>query len=154
MTLLNTGYEVLLGALIANVGAQVAKTFVNAIKLRKWDSSMLLSTGGMPSSHSATVTALATALGIIDGWHSTTFAIGLWLALIVMYDAQGVRLAASVQATILNQILKELFSLHPTLKGKKLKELLGHTPMQVVMGALLGIGIAFAFHHYLEIKGL
>lgn len=144
-----TGYEVLLVAVVANVAAQIAKTIVNAIQQRKWDSAMLFSTGGMPSSHSSTVTSVTTAIGIIDGWNSTTFALSVCISLIVMYDAQGVRLAASYQAQILNQMVKELFSLHPNFKGQKLKELLGHTPMQVVVGALLGVGVAFGFDWYL-----
>lgn len=144
-----TGYEVLLVAVVANVAAQIAKTIVNAIQHKKWDSAMLFSTGGMPSSHSSTVTSVTTAIGIIDGWQSTTFALSVCVSLIVMYDAQGVRLAASYQAQILNQMLKELFSLHPAFKGQKLKELLGHTPMQVVVGALLGVGVAFGFDWYL-----
>lgn len=147
--ILNSGYEVIIAAIIANVSAQILKTIVNAIEKRTFDSSMLYSTGGMPSSHSSFVVSVATSIGIIDGFNSTTFALALCVATVVMYDATGVRLAASKQAIILNQILKELFSLHPTLKGKHLKELLGHTPVQVLAGAALGIVVSFGLHAWI-----
>ncbi len=146
----NTGYEVMLAALISNITAQIAKTIVNAIRKGAFESHMLYSTGGMPSSHSSTVTAAATAIGIVSGFDSSIFALSVIFSLITMYDAQGVRMAAGHQAAILNQMLRELFSQHPTLKFKNLKELLGHTPMQVLVGAMLGIGVAFAWHFVLQ----
>lgn len=145
----NTGTEVLLSALVSNVFAQVTKTIVNAIQKKRWELTMLYSTGGMPSSHSSTVTAMATSIGLIDGFSSTTFALAACVCGIVMYDAAGVRLAASKQAIVLNTIMQELFSLHPKLKGKRLKELLGHTPIQVLAGAGVGIGAAYLWHYYL-----
>lgn len=148
-TISNTGYEVLLSALVSNVFAQITKTIVNAIQKRQWDPRMLYSTGGMPSSHSSTVTAMAASIGIVDGFDSTTFALAVCVASIVMYDAAGVRLAASKQAIVLNTIVSELFNKHPQLKGKRLKELLGHTPMQVVAGAAVGIVAAYLWHYYL-----
>lgn len=145
----NTGYEVLLAMGLANVLAQFLKPFTIAYKRKKIDFSMLISTGGMPSSHSATVTSLATSVGIIDGWHSTTFAICICLASVVMYDAAGVRRSASLQARALNQIINELLSIEHTLNKKKLKELLGHTRTEVLAGALLGIFVSFLFHWYI-----
>ncbi|MBX7243680.1 MAG: divergent PAP2 family protein [Bacteroidia bacterium] len=145
----NTGFEVIVASLLANVIAQITKTIVNAFQKKSWESRMLYSTGGMPSSHSSTVTAIATSIGLVDGFASTTFALGAGIAAIVMYDAAGVRLAASKQAEVLNEMIKELFSLHPTLKGTRLKELLGHTPIQVLAGAGVGIGVSYAFHYYL-----
>lgn len=95
----------------------------------------------MPSSHSAFVTSLATGIGLYEGFDSTMFALATVFALIVMYDASGVRRAAGKQARVLNAIIEDLNrrELHP----ERLKELLGHTPFEVVVGALLGILMAF-----------
>lgn len=145
----NNGYEVLLALAFANIVAQFLKPFTIAYRRKKIDFSMLISTGGMPSSHSATVTSLATSVGIIDGWNSVTFAICICLSSIVMYDAAGVRRSASLQARALNQIINELLSKEHTLNKQKLKELLGHTRTEVLAGALLGILVSFAFHYLL-----
>ncbi len=91
----------------------------------------------MPSSHSAMVVSLATGIAIRDGSGSNLFALALALAVIVMYDAAGVRRAASIQARILNQIIDELFQGHP-ISETRLRELLGHTPIEVLAGAALG----------------
>ena len=99
---------------------------------------VLFSTGGMPSSHSALVTSLATATGLQFGFGSGYFAISSVLALIVMYDARGVRQESGQHARILNQILRELFSGH-AISERELKELLGHTTIEVFVGALVGI---------------
>jgi acid phosphatase family membrane protein YuiD len=99
---------------------------------------VLFSTGGMPSSHSALVTSLATATGIQYGFESAYFAIACVLALIVMYDARGVRQESGQHARVLNHIVRELMSGH-TLSERELKELLGHTTMEVFVGALVGI---------------
>lgn len=139
----------MIASVLANIIAQVTKTIVNAFQKKAWESGMLYSTGGMPSSHSSTVTAIATTLGLVDGFSSTTFALGVGIAGIVMYDAAGVRLAASRQAEVLNEMIKELFSKHPTLKSTRLKELLGHTPIQVVAGAGLGVLVSYCLHYYL-----
>lgn len=94
----------------------------------------------MPSSHSAFVTSLGTAIGLTEGFHSTLFALSAAFALIVMYDASGVRRAAGKQAKVLNTIIEDLRmrELHP----ERLRELLGHTPFEVLIGAILGIVIA------------
>lgn len=97
----------------------------------------------MPSSHSALVTALAASVGQVQGWDSTEFAIATVFAIIVMYDAAGVRQAAGKQAKVLNQIVDEMFQEHPEFNEDRLKELLGHTPVQVIVGSILGIGIAW-----------
>ncbi len=93
--------------------------------------------------HSALVTALATGIGQTAGWNSTEFALATIFAVIVMYDAAGVRQAAGKQARILNQIVDEFFSEDHDLNEARLKELLGHTPFQVIVGALLGVCIAY-----------
>jgi len=100
----------------------------------------------MPSSHSALVAALATAVGLREGLNSSLFAISVILAMVVMYDAAGVRRAASAQARILNQILDELFQGHP-IQEERLRELLGHTPIQVLVGAAMGVTITWLWLH-------
>jgi uncharacterized protein len=118
--------------------AQISKPIIEYIRKRRIDLRLLVSAGGMPSSHSASVCALATAVAIQEGLTSTLFAVTFLLAIIVMYDAAGVRRAASIQAHILNQIIDELFQGHP-ISETRLRELLGHTPFEVFAGAVLGI---------------
>jgi hypothetical protein len=118
--------------------AQISKPIIEYIRKRRINMRLLVSAGGMPSSHSASVCALATAVGIQESVTSTLFAMAFLLAIIVMYDAAGVRRAASIQAHILNQIIDELFQGHP-ISETRLRELLGHTPVEVVAGAVLGI---------------
>ena len=100
----------------------------------------------MPSSHSSTVTALCVAVGLTDGFQSSVFAVSFILALVVMYDAAGVRRAAGQQAKILNKIVEDWGKTNYRDTEKKLKELLGHTPVEVFAGALLGIAIALLRH--------
>ncbi len=132
--------RILLAAVIAWAVAQVSKTVFELIQQRKLILSRLVSSGGMPSSHTALVTGLATATGRMMGVGSATFAIAVVLASIVMYDAAGVRRAVSIQARILNQMIDEAFQGRP-IAEKRLRELIGHTPIQVFVGALLGIAI-------------
>ncbi|MBW4623127.1 MAG: divergent PAP2 family protein [Cyanosarcina radialis HA8281-LM2] len=135
--------QVLLVALFACVLAQILKIVVELIIHRKVDVRVLVRTGGMPSAHSALVTALATGVGQTMGWGSPNFALATIFAVIVMYDAAGVRQAAGKQARLLNQIIDEMFQENPNFNEDRLKELLGHTPMQVIVGSILGIAIAF-----------
>lgn len=122
--------------------AQISKPIIEYIRKRKLNLRLLTTAGGMPSSHSALVCALAAAVGIREGLSSTLFAVAFALAIIVMYDAAGVRRAASMQARILNQIIDELFQGHP-ISETRLRELLGHTPIEVLVGALLGVFCAW-----------
>ena len=133
--------RVLLAAIISWAVAQLSKTVLELIQHRKLILSRLVSAGGMPSSHSALVTSLATATGRVAGVGSPMFAIAVMLAAIVMYDAAGVRRAVSIQARILNQMIDEAFQGQPFAE-KRLRELIGHTPIQVFVGALLGIVIS------------
>ncbi len=128
--------------------AQVGKIIVNAVLNKNFDFRLLVSSGGMPSSHSALVCALTAAVGQIEGVYSTYFALAAVLALVVMYDACNVRRAAGEQAKILNYIMEKWKEMTPTVMTNELKELLGHTPFQVIMGALLGtvVGIVGAMH--------
>ncbi|KAL3690133.1 hypothetical protein R1sor_016442 [Riccia sorocarpa] len=115
-------------------------------KEKRWDVKRLLGSGGMPSSHSATVSALAVAICLRDGPGSSAFAIALVLAAVVMYDASGVRLQAGRQAEVLNQIVYELPPEHPLSDSRPLREPLGHTPPQVAAGAVLGCVLAYMLH--------
>jgi acid phosphatase family membrane protein YuiD len=134
------GNRILIAAFAAWLVAQLSKTLYELIRYRQLNFSRLVSSGGMPSSHSALVTGLATATGRVVGLGSAGFAIAVVLAGIVMYDAAGVRRAVSLQARILNQMMDEAFQGHP-IAEKRLRELIGHTPIQVVVGGLVGIAI-------------
>ena len=140
--------KILIVALIACVSAQGLKLAIDLISTRRLNVTYLLSPGGMPSAHSALVGALATSVGVIKGWSSAEFAIACLFAIIVMYDAAGVRQAAGKQAKILNQLVDELFQEEHNFNEERLKELLGHTPFQVLVGLSLGISIAMVFSKY------
>lgn len=138
MELLNN--HLLLNALAAWAAAQILKTLIHAVVNGTLDIHRLFGDGGMPSGHSATVTAMAATAGLEYGLDSPIFAVSAILAIIVMHDAMGVRLEAGKHAKALNDLLKTVSSdLDPDLK---LKEFLGHTPLQVCFGAFLGLGIA------------
>ncbi|KAL9264994.1 putative membrane protein YuiD [Drosera capensis] len=132
----------LLSAFVAFSLAQFLKVFTTWFKEKRWDSKRMLSSGGMPSSHSATVTALAVAIGLQEGTGGPAFAIAVVLASVVMYDATGVRLHAGRQAELLNQIVCELPPEHPLSNVRPLRDSLGHTPVQVLAGAVLGFFIS------------
>ena len=124
--------------------AQIIKVFTGVFKLRKFSiTGLLFGNGGMPSSHSAAVTALAVACGLREGFGSTYFAIAMLFAIIVMGDAFGVRRETGEQAKILNRIMKDLFKPGHEAFDKDLKELVGHTPLQVFVGSALGFVIPF-----------
>ncbi|MBO6087365.1 divergent PAP2 family protein [bacterium] len=148
----NTGFEVIVVALFAAFLAQVIKFFIFTIRTRKINFKIFTTTGGMPSSHSSGVMGLATSVGLIDGFNSTAFAIALGFAMITMYDAAGVRRAAGKTAACLNRMMEDYYNHDVQAIGGKLKELLGHTPFEVYMGALLGIALAFYFHFYVFVN--
>ena len=127
----------LLAPIVALFAVQVWKFGTAFFFWHKFDPSLLWSTGGMPSSHSALVSALAISIGINAGFGSPIFAVALALAIVVMYDAAGVRQAAGKQAQKINRIVEELLSGH-SLNDERLRELLGHTPFQVTVGAVVG----------------
>ncbi|CCI29160.1 MULTISPECIES: divergent PAP2 family protein [Microcystis] len=134
--------QILLVSLLACFTAQGLKALIELIRDGKVSLRYLVSSGGMPSAHSALVGALATGVGLQMGWSSAEFAIAALFAVIVMYDAAGVRQAAGKQARILNQIIDEMFQEGKEFNEERLKELIGHTPFQVLVGLSLGIGIA------------
>src|SRR3972149_818737 len=134
--------QVLAAAFITWALAQIIKLPLEYLLHRNWDWGLLLSTGGMPSSHSALVAALSVAVGLQEGFTSPLFAISWVLAMIVIYDAIGIRRHAGDHARVLNLMIDELFTGHP-LAEKELKEVLGHTPREVIGGVLLGIVVPY-----------
>ena len=129
--------------------AQAAKMINCFIESKRLDFSYMVSTGGMPSAHSSMASALATSLGLCEGFDSSIFALGAAFAIVVMFDAQSVRKAAGEQAKLLNQIVDELLREHH-LSEIKLKELLGHTRLEVFMGFLTGIFSAMALFRFIH----
>ena len=141
MTHVLTGNLILNLSILAWALAQVLKVLLVLITKHRWDWKHILSSGGMPSSHSAFVCALAVSVGILYGWQTPYFALAAGLAAVVMYDACNVRWSTGEQAKALNLLLGDLERLPPELEGKRMKEALGHTPFQVLMGALLGVAV-------------
>jgi uncharacterized protein len=124
-------------ALLAWCVAQIYKFLARLLLERKFEPAMLWAPGGMPSAHSALVTALAVSVGMNVGFDSASFAIAAGVAMIVMYDAAGIRQAAGKHARVINRIVDELLSGYPVTE-ERLREILGHTPLQVIAGCLLG----------------
>ncbi|MFA7657868.1 MAG: divergent PAP2 family protein [Candidatus Gastranaerophilaceae bacterium] len=144
--ILNTGYEVLLTALFAACIAQIMKFILHLIFEKKINFKIFTTTGGMPSSHSASVVSLSTSVGLITGFDSISFAIATGYALIVMYDAAGLRRASGKMAVCLNKIMDDFYKHDVQSVGGKLKELLGHTPVEVFAGAIFGALYAYYMH--------
>ena len=129
---------ILVSAVTAWAIAQMLKVVVSVILLRKLNFQLIFSSGGFPSSHSATVSALALGIGKYYGWDSPIFAVSIIFGMIVLYDAAGVRRAAGLQAEVLNQLVERMY---PSLniEKKRLKELIGHTPFEVFAGVSVGL---------------
>jgi acid phosphatase family membrane protein YuiD len=144
----NTGYEVISEGIASAFLAQVVKFFIFTIKTKRINFKIFTTTGGMPSSHSAGVMAVSTAVGIIEGFSSVIFAVAIGYSLITMYDAAGVRRAAGKTAACLNRMMDDFYNHDVQALGGKLKELLGHTPFEVIMGAIFGIVFAYCYHNY------
>ncbi|HAM79306.1 divergent PAP2 family protein [Ornithinibacillus bavariensis] len=146
----------LIAALSAIIFAQVIKIPIRFIATREFLPGLAFSTGGMPSSHSAAVSALSTAIGIVEGFSSTIFAVSAIFSVITMFDASGVRRHAGEHATLLNQLVKDFQiviagaknwdSKRDYEKKEDLKELLGHKPIEVFFGALSGIMVAILLY--------
>jgi acid phosphatase family membrane protein YuiD len=130
----------LLAPLVAWAIAQASKVILTSVRQRRLNLRVLAETGGMPSSHAAIVMGMTTAVGKHAGISSAPFAIALIFSFVVMYDAAGLRRAAGRQAAILNRLVEDLVHMRG-MQEQKLRELLGHTPIEVVVGALLGIGV-------------
>ena len=135
--------RILVSAFAAWFLAQSIKLVIDLIRTGRVNLRYLVSAGGMPSAHSALVTSLATAVGRESGLSSPLFAVSVVFAGVVMYDAAGLRQAVSIQARILNRLLDELFTLR-AFNEQRLRELLGHTPLEVAAGFLLGAAVGIA----------
>jgi len=143
------GYEVLTIGISSAFFAQVIKFILFTAKNKKINFKIFSTTGGMPSSHSAGVVALSTAAGLLEGFDSTVFAVSLGFAMIIMYDAAGLRRAAGKTAACLNRMMEDFYYHDLQSVGGKLKELLGHTPFEVFVGAIFGIVYAYLLHTYM-----
>lgn len=119
------------------------KGFNAFFRTRRWNFRRFVATGGMPSSHAASVAALSTTVGLNEGFRSTMFGVTLFFSLIVMYDAAGLRRAAGHHAAVLNRLMDEHF--RDQAETQRLMELLGHTPLEVLIGALLGVATALTW---------
>jgi acid phosphatase family membrane protein YuiD len=136
--------DILIIGFLSWLVAQVLKIFTDFHKNKKIDMTRVVGSGGMPSSHSSLVMGISTSIGLKYGWGSDLYIVVLIFSLIVMYDASGVRRAVGTQATLLNIIIQDLYN-HKKISEEKLKELVGHTPKEVIAGALLGIIMANYF---------
>ena len=134
--------DILITALLGWLVAQVLKVILVCFTYKKLDFTRLVGSGGMPSSHSSITMSLTMSVGFVHGFDSALFAICMILSFVVMYDASGVRRSAGQQAVILNKLVEEWDQGTFDNTEKKLKELLGHTPLEVFAGAVLGILIA------------
>lgn len=135
--------RVLLATFLGWIVAQGLKVTLGVVAQRRFDFRWFLGTGGMPSAHSAGVSALTTAVGMTQGFHSPLFAVALIFSLVTMFDAQGVRRAAGQQARLLNAVLDDLYWRRPIAEAR-LREFLGHTPVEVFVGSAIGILLAIA----------
>ncbi len=133
--------KVLMTSLCSWVVAQTTKVMLGVIRERRFNFKWFVGTGGMPSSHVSGMMSLATSVGFVCGFESYQFAIAFVLALIVMFDAQGVRRSSGRQAIILNKILEDIHW-KKKIEEKRVKEFLGHTPIEVLAGAVIGVLIA------------
>ena len=141
--------SVIIVPICAWAAAQLIKVLLVLVKRKELDLRYFVTSGGMPSAHSSIVSALATSVAMVEGLTSVAFGISVILALIVMYDAAGVRRSVGKQAIVLNRVVKELRERRPIAELEhNLREFIGHTPFQVLVGAILGTAVAllwFAF---------
>ena len=133
--------HVLLTGLAAWLLAQTIKIPIDFLKSRHWDWALFFAAGGMPSSHSALVTSTALAIGLHYGFDSPVFALAVAIAMVVVYDATGVRRQAGMQARKINILVEELLKGHP-INEQQLREVIGHTPLEALGGVLLGLAVA------------
>ena len=136
---------------IAGLLAQIIKLYVYWIKDKELNFWHFFEAGGMPSSHSSSVTALTLGIGLTEGWGSPLFTISLVFAIIVMYDATGVRRSAGKQALILNKIIDDMYPNERIQKGK-LREILGHDPIEVFAGAVLAVVVTLVSYYVYIIR--
>lgn len=139
-------HQTLIAGGVACFSAQFLKTLTTLLKERKLNFRVAVGTGGMPSSHTALVVATTTTIGLVHGFNTVLFDVGVVFSSIVMYDATGLRRAAGRQASVLNKIMDELSTTH-SIKEERLKELLGHTKLEVIGGAIYGVLVAMLLHY-------
>lgn len=161
ITTLMPGGFVLAAAMLANFTAQFYKFIRHFVDTKQWDVAYLFTTGGMPSSHSSLVVATVVAIGIIEGINNTTFILALVFASVVLHDALGIRRHAGRQAQVINQMIQDLQGVQAAIMeggifnnpkyDRKLKELLGHEPIEVLMGTLWGVASTLIFYWVLLI---
>ena len=141
--------EILTVSLLSWFVAQVLKTIINFVLLGRFQLERMWGDGGMPSAHSATVTAMVIATARSEGIHSAIFAVAAVVAIITMHDAMGVRRETGEQAKVLNKMLEQWIEVtekrNPFLQNMHLKEMVGHTPLQVMAGFALGILVGFLY---------
>jgi hypothetical protein len=125
--------------------AQVLKVLLGVVRERRFNFMWFVGTGGMPSAHAAGVTSLASSIGLYEGFDSYLFAIALFFAIIVIFDAQGVRRASGKQAQILNKLLDDIYW-KKKIQEDRLMELLGHTPVEIFAGIAIGILLSLLFY--------
>lgn len=133
--------KIFLVTLLSWLIAQTIKVVTGIIRFKKFDFRWFVGTGGMPSSHTAGASCLATAIGLQYGFDSVYFALAASFTIVVMFDAQGVRRATGKQARILNKIMDDIYW-QGKIEESRLRELIGHTPIEVIAGFLLGVGVA------------
>ncbi len=136
--------HVLLTALAGWIVAQALKIPIDVFQSHRWNWALFFAAGGMPSSHSALVTSTAAAVGLHYGFDNPIFAVAVAVAMVVVYDATGIRRQAGMQAQKINILVEELLQGHP-ISQEHLREVLGHTPLEALGGVLLGIAIAIGF---------
>lgn len=134
--------KILMTTISAWVITQTVKVTIGVIRQRRFDFRWFVGTGGMPSSHASGASCLATSVGLEYGFNSVYFALAAAFALVVMFDAQGVRRASGKQARILNKITEDIYW-QGRIDESRLRELIGHTPFEVIVGFILGVSIAF-----------
>jgi hypothetical protein len=140
--------RILLVTLLAWLIAQTIKVTIGVIRQKKFDFRWFIGTGGMPSSHAAGASCLASSVGLEYGFDSTYFALAASFAIVVMFDAQGVRRATGRQARILNKITEDIYWKGKMYEGR-LRELIGHSPFEVIVGFLLGVAISLSMRNWL-----
>lgn len=148
----NTGYEAIFCGLAGASIAQLIKVVTYLCTHKKINFKIFTTTGGMPSSHTAGVIALSTSVALVEGFNSMLFAVSIGFSLVIMQDAAGLRRAAGKTAATLNRLVDEFVQKNQEVKPYAvLKELLGHTPLEVFCGMVLGIVISFVVHYFREI---
>ena len=141
--------QIIIIALITYILNQILKLFIFYFTEKRWDFRRFIGAGGMPSTHSALSMCVAVTIGLSEGWNSHLFALAIVKSFIIMADATGVRRETGEQAKVLNKIILEFFE-ERKIRDKRLKELIGHTPFEVIVGGIIGMVMAGLLYYYLN----